>query len=208
MPSHKWKEFAKNDPDWPFTTLDGFKFRHVSKETRTMLEALVRCSKFTSLPSHVRACSREDYALRFQNNVSVVFKALMLNGEFYGACEFWDRIREDNRGFSLSTAAFKGITQFWIQARNTYIRNASLSRRRGAVPGVTETARLVDEWLAATTKSSTRGTGSSFEPSTSQLAAWDVIRRTWVQMCQDGSLKNVSQPEWRLSSSRPKTAQQ
>ena len=106
------------------------------------------------------------------NNVAVFFTALRHYRAYFGTKEFWPAVHKAVP-FPMSQDNFNLVSAWWIKARREYI-----AARGPAAP--TNTARLVDEWVAVAGRLS------------SAMPTVQALHEEWRELRTSGALQNLS----------------
>ncbi|KAK4192375.1 hypothetical protein QBC35DRAFT_552850 [Podospora australis] len=133
-------------PNWPFWEIEGFHFddstvEELAKKVKLVWSALCK-SEFTNIPGTSKSYqhSRAVIKLRVQNNVAVVFRALLFFGDLYEAHDFHGRIAELMPP-QVGKVTFQLLAKAYSQARKNHVR------LWGSVTQ-SPVALLADEWDA------------------------------------------------------------
>ena len=112
-----------SDVNWPFWAIDRFEFETPSAKARRSLEAVSGVHRYTAAPE-VPPSLTAHARLRLQNNVTVLFRALLAYRDFCGTSDFWTRMQADHFGRG-STTNTQAVADAYARARHAWQRHHS-----------------------------------------------------------------------------------
>jgi len=158
----------------------GFRFQ-LGKGACKSFQQLLTCGDFTTSPPTPQNCSLAEYAVRFENNASVLVKALIFFRSFWGTQEFFGIVQKEIPNLVRNPSTLAYLQNVLRTARARYLNSGGISQSSTII-------NLVDEWARHVP-----ATGACKDPKPQmQPFQWRALNNctkvAWEGIMQDGSL--------------------